>query len=131
MDVRLAVIGLWAEDVPAAARFYREVVGLRLLPGPQALPHFDLGGPRLVIRQGRPLPPENPQPPRFPRLAFAVDDWQGALARLRAHGVGLPWGVEENASARWAAFHDPADNLIEFVQFKQAATGRPQDTPEE
>jgi hypothetical protein len=29
----------------------------------------------------------------------------------------MPWGVEKNAQGRWVQFHDPAGNLIEFVQF--------------
>jgi catechol 2,3-dioxygenase-like lactoylglutathione lyase family enzyme len=51
-------------------------------------------------------------------VAFAVDDLEAAVERLRAHGVSLPWGVEEDAGARWVMFHDPAGNLIELAEFK-------------
>ena len=55
MDIRIAVISLWAENVPAAAHFYREVVGLPLLAHFEGdRPHFDLGGPILTIIRGRP-----------------------------------------------------------------------------
>jgi len=89
---------------------------------PTLTPHFDLGGIYLVILKGRPIPAQNPMPPRFPLIAFAVKDLDAAVDQLRAHHVELPWGVEEDANSRWAMFHDPAGNLIELVQFKHAAT---------
>jgi catechol 2,3-dioxygenase-like lactoylglutathione lyase family enzyme len=120
MPPRLAVISLWAEDVPAAARFYREVIGLRLLPHHAGQrPHFDLGGVYLTILTGRPQAARAAEPERFPLVAFAVDDLDAAAARLRAEGVALPWGVEADASSRWVMFHDPAGNLIELVSFKE------------
>jgi hypothetical protein len=44
MSVKLAVVTLWAEDVAITAHFYRDVIGLRLLPQHGDRPHFDLGG---------------------------------------------------------------------------------------
>jgi catechol-2,3-dioxygenase len=32
MNIQLAVVSLWAEDVPANANFYQEVVGLKIMP---------------------------------------------------------------------------------------------------
>ena len=117
---RVAVISLWAEDVPAAVHFYRDVVGLQLLPshshhGEQ--PHFDLDGTYVTILQGRPVPAQDAEPPRFPLLAFAVDDLESAVERLHAHGVKLPWGIEDGMESRWALFRDPAGNLVELVEF--------------
>ena len=122
MSPRLAVISLWAEDVPAAARFYRDVLGLRLLPHHAGdRPHFDLDGAYLTILGGRPQPALAAEPARFPVLAFAVDDLAAAAARLSAAGVDLPWGQEADAGSRWVMFRDPAGNLIELVQFTRAA----------
>ena len=118
MPPQLAVISLWAEDVAAAAHFYRDVIGLRLLDHHGDRPHFDLGSVYLVILKGQPLPPCDPVPARFPMVAFAVDDLEAAVNRLRAHHVDLPWGVEEDVASRWVMFHDPAGNLIELAQFK-------------
>jgi catechol 2,3-dioxygenase-like lactoylglutathione lyase family enzyme len=119
MPPKLAVISLWAEDVVAAAHFYRDVIGLKLLMHEQHRPHFDLGGVYLVILKGRPLPPLEPVPARFPIAAFAVDDLDAAIDRLRTHYVDRPWGVEEDAASRWVMFHDPAGNLIELAQFQR------------
>ena len=119
MSLKLAVISLWAEDVAAAAHFYRDVIGLTLLRHDRHRPHFDLGGAYLVILQGRSLPQLDPVPARFPIVAFAVDDLDAAVERLRAHHVDLPWGIEEDADSRWVMLRDPAGNLIELAHFKR------------
>jgi catechol 2,3-dioxygenase-like lactoylglutathione lyase family enzyme len=87
---KLAVIGLWAEEVAATAHFYRDVIGLKLLMHDEHRPHFDLGGVYLVILQGRPIPPLDPVPARFPIVALAVADLNAAIDRLRLHHVELP-----------------------------------------
>lgn len=124
MTARVAVISLWAEDVPATAHFYRDVLGLRLVAHPASDPnharlHFDVGGVYLTLLKGRPVPAQDAQPARFPLFALAVDDLEAMVARLKAHHVPLPWGMEEDAGARWVMFHDPAGNLIELAQFKE------------
>jgi catechol 2,3-dioxygenase-like lactoylglutathione lyase family enzyme len=116
MDIQIAVISLWAEDVPSAAHFYRDVIGLPLLPQHAGeRPHFDLDGPILTILPGRPGQP--PPEPRFPLLALSVPDLETAVARLRLHAVDLPWGVESNPAGRWVMLRDPAGNLIELVEW--------------
>jgi len=118
MSPRLAVVSLWAEDVPTAARFYRDVIGLHLMPHHGDRPHFDLGGVYLAILKGQPMSARNSVPARFPVVAFAVDDLDAAIERLHVHGVELPWGIEEDADSRWVMFRDPAGNLIELAYFK-------------
>ena len=118
---RIAVVSLWAEDVPTAAHFYRDVIGLRLLSHHShhdGRPHFDLGGTYLAILKGKPVPARNAEPSHFPLIAFAVDDLDSAIERLRAHRVELPKDIAESADSRWVMFRDPAGNLIELVQFK-------------
>ncbi len=118
MPNKLAVVSIWAEDVPAAAYFYRDVLELRLLNHHGDRPHFDLDGVYLTILKGRPTPAQDAVPARFPLVAFAVDDLDSAIARLRAHGVELPWGIEKEETSRWVMFRDPAGNLVELAQFK-------------
>jgi catechol 2,3-dioxygenase-like lactoylglutathione lyase family enzyme len=118
MDIRIAVVSLQAEDVPAAVHFYRDVVGLPLqdhFTGDH--PHFELGCTTLTILRGRPDLTPDPEP-RFPVMAFSIPNLDEALVRLRSSGVELPWGVETNATGRWIMFHDPAGNLIEMVEFR-------------
>ncbi len=117
MDPKLKVVALWAEDVAETMRFYHEVVGLKLLPHHGEQPHFDLGGTFLTILKGRPRPAEDPVPPRFPIFALSVTNLQEAIERLEAHDIEMPWGIEERGNSRWVMVHDPAGNLIEFVEF--------------
>jgi len=113
---RIVVISLWAEDVPETAHFYKDVLGLELLSHHHGdRPHFKVGDTYLTILKGKPIPPENSIPERFPLFALGVDDLDAAVERLQTHGVELPWGVEEGQGTRWVMFHDPAGNLIEIT----------------
>ncbi len=117
MITKVAVISLWTEDVPTTAHFYRDVIGLHLLPHHGGSPHFEINGTYLVIQKGQPVPAHNPVPARFPLVAFAVDNLDEGVTKLRQHGIELPWGIEQDADSRWVMLHDPAGNLIELVQF--------------
>jgi catechol 2,3-dioxygenase-like lactoylglutathione lyase family enzyme len=117
MNPHIAVISLWAEDVPTCAHFYRDVLGLPLIGQHAHRPHFDLGGSTLVILKGKPVPASEAEPARFPLIALAVKDLGHAMDRLEAHGVSLPWGIESSQEGRWVMFHDPGGNLIELVEF--------------
>jgi catechol-2,3-dioxygenase len=117
MDTRIAVVSLWAEDVPTAVHFYQDIIGLRLLPHTHERPHFDVDGVYLTILKGRPVSAQDAAPERFPLIALALDDLEAAEQRLRRHGVELPWGIETDANSSWVMFHDPAGNLVELVQF--------------
>lgn len=118
----VAVVSLWAENVPLLTHFYRDVVGLPLLAHHGHRPHFDLGhGLYLVIVEGRPAPAQEPGGTRFPVLAFAVSNLVEAIQNLERHNVELPWGVEAGSTESWVKFYDPAGNLIEFVQLDRLA----------
>ncbi len=104
--------------LPTAAHFYRDVVGLTLMPHHSGdRPHFDVEGCFLTIVQGQPALPPDPEP-RFPVVAFSIPDLDEAVEKLGKHGVEMPWGVEKNDSSRWVMFRDPAGNLVELVEFK-------------
>lgn len=112
----LEVICIWAENVPKAAYFYKEVLGLELLPHDHGgRPHFRVGEAYLTILKGKPQPAVNSDPPRFPLFAFRVRDFDDAVERVKAHGVELPWGIEGIEGSRWVMFYDPAGNLIELT----------------
>ncbi len=122
MNIKLYVVSLFVEDVQAAARFFREVIGLpELMHHTGGSPHFDLGGSILTIRRGRSALPSKAEP-RFPILAFSTSNLDAAMDRLRVHAVEIPWGVEKNTASRWVMFHDPAGNLLELVEFNNKAT---------
>jgi catechol 2,3-dioxygenase-like lactoylglutathione lyase family enzyme len=111
------VVSVKTPDLASGVHFYRDVIGLQLLPDHAHQAAFDLGeGIHLVLVPAQPsLPPDN-GPARFPSLAFFVQDLDKAISHLEAHSVDIPWGIEESSQARWVVFRDPAGNLIEFAQ---------------
>ena len=121
MASRIAVVSLWAEDVPATAHFYQDAIGLCLVSHQHERPHFDVGGCYLTILKGRPIPAQNAVPENFPLIAIGVDDLDAAVERLQAQAIELPWGIEGDGSSRWVKFYDPAGNLVELVQFKHSS----------
>lgn len=112
----VVVISLWAEDVVETAHFYKDVLGLELIPQHHpGQPHFRVGETYLTILKGKPIPAQGSESSRFPLIAFSVHDLEAAVERLKAHGVELPWGIEGNGDSRWVMFMDPAGNLIELT----------------
>ena len=43
-EMHIAVVSLWAEDVPRTVHFYRDVIGLKLMPHHGAQPAFEVNG---------------------------------------------------------------------------------------
>jgi catechol 2,3-dioxygenase-like lactoylglutathione lyase family enzyme len=116
--IQVAVITLWAEDVPAAVHFYRDVIGLSLTRHHERQPTFDLhNGTYLVLLKGRLSQVQDINQPLFPQVAFSVESLDDALKQLQRHGVALAADVAEDFGTRWVMFRDPGGNLIEFVQF--------------
>ena len=121
---RLTVVSLRAEDLPTTVYFYRDVIGLRLLPHHHPHPSFELENDVfLVIVQGHPNPTPVSEEEHFPAIAFAVDDLESTIEHLKSHNLALPWGVEELAGNRWVKFFDPSGNLIEIVQLSKPPEG--------
>ena len=65
MNLKLAVLTLWSEDMERTADFYRDVLGLPLLMVDRGRPHFDFGGGYLVILPGKPHSVESSRCPDF------------------------------------------------------------------
>ena len=114
---RLSVVSIYAQDIPTAAHFYMDVIGLPLLRGHHDPVAFDTGGAFLVILRGDPPRRPDPDHPGFPLLTFAVDDLDEAVRHLQDHQVEILDGIREKDGTRWVLFQDPAGNLIEFARF--------------
>jgi len=119
MPPQLAVVSLWAENVPVTAKFYRDVIGLEMIHEHTAeRVHFRLGkNGYLVLLKGKPHPATDTVVERFPVVAFEVDDLEKAVERLEAHGVETLESIKEDSWSRWVMLHDPAGNLIELAVF--------------
>lgn len=81
---RIKQIAVIARDVPRATRFYRDVLGMRLLfEAPPGLAFFDCGGVRLMLS-----PPEGPDTAGASSiLYYDVPDIHAAYNTLAARGV--------------------------------------------
>ena len=112
---RIAVVGVPARDVVGAAHYYRDTLGLPMLPaggrhaGP---PHFKCGDTFLAVFDRGKSVVES----ATPLFAFEVDDMDAAMAALAARGVVFG-DVHKDGEARWTAFHDSEGNLLELIQF--------------
>ena len=120
MEPSFYVVSLNVHNMPLAAHFYRDVIGLPVLLHHGDRPHFDLGGSYLVLLPGKTSEGEGDAKEQFPKVAFRVADLDRYIDRLQAHFVELPWGIESNETSRWVKFYDPASNLIELVEIIQA-----------
>jgi catechol-2,3-dioxygenase len=117
-NTRLAVVSIRTNRLMETVHFYRDVVGLTGLVHHGHQPAFELGnGALLVIVESQTASKQPAEQPRFPALAFAVEDVDRAAALLNDQGIEMPWGIESNTQTRWIEFYDPGGNLIEFAQF--------------
>jgi catechol 2,3-dioxygenase-like lactoylglutathione lyase family enzyme len=123
-----AELVLIVDDVPKAARFYRDVVGLE--PEHETGDEwawFWAGTPgdtqRIALHRGSLLFEEHspyPEGERFGRVHFAFDvareDLDAAVQRVRDAGVEVYGPVEFDAPFNACSyyFYDPDGNLLEF-----------------
>jgi catechol 2,3-dioxygenase-like lactoylglutathione lyase family enzyme len=119
-DVRLGWpgwVGVVVEDLEAARRFYRDVLGLRELDTTEEWVEFDLGEGRILelLR----LDPQTPQYAELGyRVGFVVEDIRAAAEELEARGVERISGIEGGAGSSqfWCYFRDGAGNIFEIIE---------------
>jgi len=121
MPLRLIETALYVEDVPAAVRFYQEVMGLPLLGGfGERGASFWVGEDVLLLfkaditLQGGELPAHGARGPGHIAFEIApaeVEEWK---QRLAAHGVPIEHDWTD-ATGTSLYFRDPAGNLLELI----------------
>jgi glyoxylase I family protein len=108
-------VSLNVTDVERALGFYRDLLGLPVLPRPD----FSFGGAWLDAGNGRQIHLiEGEVPPnRGQHVAFRVDDVDAVVLTLRASGVEAanPKPVGDTPIRQTFAL-DPDGNLVEFTQ---------------
>lgn len=109
-------VSINVSDVPAALRFYVEVLGLEERGDRPAFPFdgawLDAGGQQIHLIAGN-VPDKLGQ-----HFALQVADLDATVAELRGRGVDVsdPMPV---GSSRQAFLHDPAGNSIELHQVSE------------
>jgi predicted enzyme related to lactoylglutathione lyase len=112
----IAFIAYSVKDVPAATKFYRDVIGLK--PGQSFGEHwveFDIGSTAFGIGDGTPL---GFVPGQSTGLALEVDDIVAMRERLIKHGVTCS-DLHEFPNCRAAFASDPEGNRFALHQLKK------------
>jgi len=120
--VRIFETVLYAEDLAAAERFYRDAVGLEVIGHGELAVVFRCGGGVLLIfdprksgASGRDVPSHGTS--GAGHIAFAVkpgelDAWR---EQLRSAGVSIEQEVDWDEGGRSLYFRDPAGNIVELA----------------
>jgi catechol 2,3-dioxygenase-like lactoylglutathione lyase family enzyme len=96
-----------SSDMEAAIRFYRDVLGFKLISR-DAVARFDIDG---VLFEIVPAAPGSLRVPGNARLCLRVDSVEQALQELRAKGVRTGPAVHKGTGVL-ASFEDPEGNEI-------------------
>ena len=116
---------LYAEDIPAAAAFYREVIGLQPIEQPGALgAFFRLAGgamllvfdPRHSALPGRAVPSHGALGAGHVAFAVGPGELEGWHERLRCHGVAIEREAHDPPATGQLYLRDPAGNSVELVE---------------
>lgn len=107
MKLRIRRIILFAKDVPALLKFYRDVLGLRVLDDQSSKGWADLdgGGCRLALHRGRPL--------RAAKIAFYTKSVPRDRDRLVQRGATMG-SVKEFGRLRLCDGRDPEGNAFQL-----------------
>jgi catechol 2,3-dioxygenase-like lactoylglutathione lyase family enzyme len=107
------------------AAFYSEVLGLRLVDGPDALAaafRLDDGGVLLIFdpersgTPGRPVPSHGTTGPGHVAFSLGEDELDSAADELRERGVEIEREIEWPQGGRSIYVRDPAGNSVELVE---------------
>ena len=113
--MRIDHVYYWVEDLDRAAKFYEDVLELKLLRREGSnWAEFEGGGVRLALHgaiEGRPLQPGGAT------VAFAVDDLDAARTELEGRGVIFDHAGQVGEEARYATFQDPDGNTLQIIEY--------------
>lgn len=117
-----AFSGFSVNDLAAAKKFYREVLGVKVEEQPEGLV-LKLQGTTVFI-----YPKPNHEPATFTVLNFSVKDIDLAVAGLKQKNIvlqhykgltdadGIARGIREKRGPDIAWFKDPAGNILSVLQ---------------
>jgi len=109
-------------DLARAARFYRDVLGLRqeIYSEEWHWAEFDCGNVTLSLKGAS----ERTETGRSARLALAVDDVEAAARAVRQAGVRIVGGPTDHGVCRSLEILDPDGNLLILHQRADGTFGR-------
>ncbi len=112
---RLDLVFYWVSDLEQAVRFYRDLLGLRLVrQDAGSWAEFDAGGRRFALHTVG----EGQRVVRGGATAvFSVSDLDRAKAALSARGVGAIHDGDVEGYARFTSFLDPDGNEFQLIEY--------------
>ena len=113
MDLMVAVVTLWADDFEGTVKFYKQVLGMKEVHHEsEGIIHFKLGDILFTVMKGKPAKATDSIIPRFPIIAFSVEDIQRSADILQENEMELPLGIKTSLAAKSIMLNDPSGNLI-------------------
>lgn len=113
---------LYAEDLLAAERFYREVMGLEVISRSELVISFRCAGsvllifnPALSAQAGREVPSHGTTGAGHVAFAAKLEELESWKRRLEAAGVAIDQVVEWEQGGRSIYLRDPAGNSVELA----------------
>ena len=113
--------GLLVSDLESAVSFYRDVLGLPLIERDERCALFDAGHGALFELWPTGMASPSPKTPERQslRVAFRVDNLEGAISERKGRGDQSLGEVGEDAGARWIKLVDPGGNRLELKELLQ------------
>lgn len=111
----------YVESMDRGVRFYRDILGLRLVEQSDHWSALEIGGVRVGLHWtgGGPVP-SMPRDAHGARaggtLTLRVDDVDREVARLRAAGTKILGETSRNPWGSLAAIEDPDGNILKLMQ---------------
>lgn len=118
----LAGATIWSEDLNKLLPFYRDVLGLAVrLQTPAFVVLGEGGAPALSLGTQSEVRGRNADPARH-MVGLLTDDVTADWKRLKASGVEFVEDPKDYGTLWLATLKDPEGNLVQLLQFKEAAT---------
>lgn len=114
---------LCVDDLDAAERFYRDVMGLEFVDRQQGRHVFFRCGRRMFLLfnpaaseiRDSPLPPHGSRGPGHVAFSATAEELEAWRAQLSAAGVAIETEIDWSGRGRSIYFRDPAGNLVEIA----------------
>lgn len=129
MQITSCAVSLNVDDVAASSAFLVTHFGFHeeiAAAGFASLTREDIGMNVIYLRRGLPTLPADQRDAHADGLilAFAVDDLEGELARLRAEGVAITMPLtEEEWGERAFQVRDPNGVIVQLLDWKAPSAG--------
>ena len=117
---QVCAISIYVKDLKEGAKFYSEVLGLKVKTELPYLILLDNGEMDLVLCQA-----EEPAEVNYPNastvvLGFPTEDLAKSMGQLKSKGVALLHSTPQDfPGGKFVAFRDPSGNVHELLQFEK------------